>query len=208
MTSPYEHTEYMAQLSGIREMPDDDLRRLVLADWLEEHGEAERAAFIRHQINFRFNGQLVAHTGDVLSAKEKGLGIFYGIEPSAVTFRRGFVADICCTLTDWLAEGPKLVREHPIELVVLTDREPRPFGTVAIIGSVPNVGHWSHVWYDSGEGELSRPWSLRKVARHLSVRPNNVGWHLYQSREEAMADLSAALIAWAKSQSRPIRTSP
>jgi len=30
--------------------PDDDAPRLILADWLDEHGEAERAAFIRAQI--------------------------------------------------------------------------------------------------------------------------------------------------------------
>jgi uncharacterized protein (TIGR02996 family) len=30
--------------------PDDDAPRLILADWLEEHGQGERAAFIRAQI--------------------------------------------------------------------------------------------------------------------------------------------------------------
>lgn len=30
--------------------PDDDAPRLVLADWLEEHGEPERAAFFRRQV--------------------------------------------------------------------------------------------------------------------------------------------------------------
>lgn len=49
MTSPYERPEYLAQIAGIREMPDDDLRRLVVADWLEENGEPERADFIRVQ---------------------------------------------------------------------------------------------------------------------------------------------------------------
>lgn len=30
--------------------PEDDAPRLILADWLEENGETERAAFIRHQV--------------------------------------------------------------------------------------------------------------------------------------------------------------
>src|SRR5262245_63054098 len=30
--------------------PDDDAPRLVLADWYEEHGQPERSAFIRVQI--------------------------------------------------------------------------------------------------------------------------------------------------------------
>jgi uncharacterized protein (TIGR02996 family) len=32
--------------------PDDDTPRLVFADWLQEHGEEKRAAFIRSQIDF------------------------------------------------------------------------------------------------------------------------------------------------------------
>ena len=36
--------------AAIRENPDDDVVRLVYADWLEENGEAERAEFIRLEI--------------------------------------------------------------------------------------------------------------------------------------------------------------
>ena len=35
--------------AAIRAKPEDDLPRLVYADWLEEHGEADRAEFIRVQ---------------------------------------------------------------------------------------------------------------------------------------------------------------
>ncbi|HEY1375481.1 MAG TPA: TIGR02996 domain-containing protein, partial [Gemmataceae bacterium] len=38
-----------AFLRAIAENPDDDLPRLVYADWLDEHGEPERAEFIRVQ---------------------------------------------------------------------------------------------------------------------------------------------------------------
>ena len=38
-----------ALLRAILANPDDDLPRLVYADWLEEHGESERAEFIRVQ---------------------------------------------------------------------------------------------------------------------------------------------------------------
>src|SRR5262249_3163249 len=33
----------------MRERPDDDLPRLIFADWLDEHGQSERAEFIRLQ---------------------------------------------------------------------------------------------------------------------------------------------------------------
>ncbi len=39
-----------AFLANITADPDDDLRRLVFADWLEEHGQGERATFIRARV--------------------------------------------------------------------------------------------------------------------------------------------------------------
>lgn len=40
-------TTHDALLAAVRAAPDDDLPRLVMADWLEERGEGERAEFIR-----------------------------------------------------------------------------------------------------------------------------------------------------------------
>src|SRR5262249_2658905 len=42
-------THEEAFLEAIREQPDDDTPRLIYADWLEEHGQPERAEFIRVQ---------------------------------------------------------------------------------------------------------------------------------------------------------------
>ncbi|MCU0706287.1 MAG: TIGR02996 domain-containing protein [Fimbriiglobus sp.] len=50
MTTLYEHPDYLALLAAIRATPDDDLPRKVAADWLEEHGEHDRAEFIRVQV--------------------------------------------------------------------------------------------------------------------------------------------------------------
>src|SRR5262245_24607645 len=36
-------------LRAIREAPGDDVHRLVYADWLEDHGDPDRAQFIRVQ---------------------------------------------------------------------------------------------------------------------------------------------------------------
>jgi uncharacterized protein (TIGR02996 family) len=43
-------SEREAFLHAICENPEDDAARLVFADWLQEHGEEERAEFIRVQI--------------------------------------------------------------------------------------------------------------------------------------------------------------
>lgn len=39
-----------ALLAAIRQFPEEDAPRLIYADWLDEHGESERAEFIRVQI--------------------------------------------------------------------------------------------------------------------------------------------------------------
>jgi uncharacterized protein (TIGR02996 family) len=43
-------TEAAALLAAIRAAPDDDAPRLIYADWLDEHGQPERAEFIRVQV--------------------------------------------------------------------------------------------------------------------------------------------------------------
>src|SRR5438309_3057056 len=37
-------------LAAIRRDPDDDAPRLVYADWLDEHGDPDRAEFIRAEV--------------------------------------------------------------------------------------------------------------------------------------------------------------
>jgi uncharacterized protein (TIGR02996 family) len=56
-------TDRDALLSAIEATPLDDAPRLILADWLDEHGEPERAEFIRLQVaqrrEFDENGRTV-----------------------------------------------------------------------------------------------------------------------------------------------------
>jgi uncharacterized protein (TIGR02996 family) len=48
-----------ALLRAIIENPDDDAPRLIYADWLDEHGDPDRATFIRLQCEL---GRLVLGT--------------------------------------------------------------------------------------------------------------------------------------------------
>src|SRR6516162_10243136 len=43
-------TEHEGFLDAIKAEPDDDTPRLIYADWLDDHGQPERAEFIRLQI--------------------------------------------------------------------------------------------------------------------------------------------------------------
>lgn len=47
MSDLQDHPEYRQLVNAVRAAPDDDLPRLVLADWLEEHDAPEWAEFIR-----------------------------------------------------------------------------------------------------------------------------------------------------------------
>lgn len=47
MTDYRTHPEYLALLETVRTHPHDDAPRLILSDWLEEHGQESRAAEVR-----------------------------------------------------------------------------------------------------------------------------------------------------------------
>ena len=46
-----DHPEYIALVRAVRAASDDNLPRLVAADWLEEHGQPDRARYIRGAID-------------------------------------------------------------------------------------------------------------------------------------------------------------
>src|SRR5262249_7196927 len=49
-TTPPVPTDLLALLRACKEEPDDDGPRRVLADWLEDHGPADRGGFVRLQL--------------------------------------------------------------------------------------------------------------------------------------------------------------
>jgi uncharacterized protein (TIGR02996 family) len=58
-----------ALLADILEYPEDDTPRLIYADWLDEHGEADRAEFIRVQCGL---AGFVAPATGVVTCEGKG----------------------------------------------------------------------------------------------------------------------------------------
>jgi uncharacterized protein (TIGR02996 family) len=135
-----------AFLKAVIAAPDDDLPRLIYADWLDERGDP-RGEFIRCQIELEqyrplvVNGETydVTTTGDAghadaLRRRERELQscplsqwrewcnplIDLGAGWTW-TMRRGFVESVTCTLADWLAHGPEIVRAAPVTTVRLSD---------------------------------------------------------------------------------------
>lgn len=145
---PYDHPDWNALLAGIVAHPDADLPRLVAADWLEENGEPDRAAFIRLQIEretddrpeLKWEEERYRNTptGLPLWAEEacpslvgprfsggSGLvGVSYsGVEK--VRFRRGFPDAVTCTAEEWERFGALVLPRQPVRQLLLREcRQP------------------------------------------------------------------------------------
>jgi uncharacterized protein (TIGR02996 family) len=70
-------TDREALLQAILENPDDDAPRLVYADWLDEHGDADRAEFIRVQCELA-RGASTPRRSEVLTDRARQLQSAHG----------------------------------------------------------------------------------------------------------------------------------
>jgi uncharacterized protein (TIGR02996 family) len=117
-----------AFLRDIIEHPADDAPRLVYADWLEDHGQAERAEFIRLQVELaegqvppRRRAELYRRQDDLLLAHELAwVGPLSELVQRA-RFVRGFVERVTVLAEDFLLHGAKLFDLAPVRHLVLTE---------------------------------------------------------------------------------------
>lgn len=202
----HQPAEQLAFLRAIRSTPDDDLPRLVYADWLEEHagyvedgtgrvsnGYAARADHIRKSIYAGEEGEngwtLQPHIHHP-KAHLFRVGVVDGItgQRGLSLWRRGFIDEFRGPLRSCLDHLPTLVR-HPsavITRVQVTDREPY---------HSENDWRWHRIAY------RSHPQSgLPDAVFDQLVEPIGNGWmwKRYHTRELAESALSAALLtlAW------------
>src|SRR5947209_13122243 len=125
--APMTHDD--AFLQAIIESPDDDTPRLVYADWLDEHGQPERAEFIRVQCELASMPEddgLRPPTRRVeLEARERELLKKHGeqwVGPlrrwvNAWEFRRGFIEAVTAQLDLFLIHAEDLFRAAPLRHV-------------------------------------------------------------------------------------------
>src|SRR6266536_1271010 len=117
-----------AFLADILEHPDDDTPRLVYADWLDDHGQAERAEFIRAQCRLeRMAEDNPRRPGleDRVAELERVWGPQWARpfcrEAKMWSFRRGFVAEIWLSATRFLAAAGRLFRRSPVRTIHLSN---------------------------------------------------------------------------------------
>lgn len=144
MPNAYQLPEWELLLKAVAASPDDDLPRLVAADWLDEHGEPERAEFIRIQIErakadtpkLAWREQALLNNpllGWQWAAEACPSLAGFVFDPNAgdslramrvngaerVTFRRGFPFRIACTADEWLRYGSGIVPRQPVRELAL-----------------------------------------------------------------------------------------
>jgi uncharacterized protein (TIGR02996 family) len=138
-----------AFLAAIRDNPEDDLPRLIYADWLEEHGEPERAEFIRVQCELArlSNGdprglRLIERQDELWSAHQQswrscpGWGVIVG------TPERGFVRYVgASNFTAFAAVAEQLFADHPVQQVAISRMRPKHLRTLAQMPLLTIVTH-------------------------------------------------------------------
>jgi uncharacterized protein (TIGR02996 family) len=107
--------------------PDDDIARLVYADWLDENGQPARAAFIRAQVRM---AQAEPHSPEWRQCKDearKALGTNLGAWTKHLTprveqceFRRGFVEHAKVSAANFPRHAADLFAAEPIRSLHVT----------------------------------------------------------------------------------------
>jgi uncharacterized protein (TIGR02996 family) len=151
--APVLSDEEAALVAGIVARPDDDLPRLVFADWLEEHSQGERATFIRGQCEVakRSDARPVARLKEAWTSFDydsliniqpwRALTRPWGIPTKvwvvtstgssgyarSIAYHRGFPTIIGCTERQWHRWAKWF--PGPLVAVCLSDRRVLPWRT-------------------------------------------------------------------------------
>lgn len=188
-------------LPAVLRDPADDAARLIVADALEEAGQAERAEFIRVEIAMARFGVANALTAGELNTPgnrahalarrrhellNRNLGPWTRAADCATArgrFRRGFIEVISLPTADFLRRARALFGAHPITDVELPDREPdQDPGSPYEEWDAPNrqwVGRPAACyWWKGGPGRAGPSYVPTALVRHWPrVRHLPRPWH-------------------------------
>jgi uncharacterized protein (TIGR02996 family) len=116
-------------LTAIADEPDPDASRQVYADWLDDHGEADQAEFIRLQLRLASLDEFDEGRA-ALVERERELLVEHSpawarvlIDHGALdwTFRRGNLCWATFTLSDFLRHGQTVLERTPVRRFELTE---------------------------------------------------------------------------------------
>lgn len=211
-------------LDAVLADPGGDVVRLIMADWLEDHGQPERGEFIRVQIELADMARAGVGKGksvwkrhaDALRRRERellreghphwcNLGQMLGswavplidhdpASPGQARYRRGFVASVSLTLADFMTHAKAIFGAAPVEEVRLTDRRPALWQ--------PGAG-----WFGTDALRVGGEHLPLAIYCHLPgvdlARDNR--WHWWPTVDAAHSALSRACVAYGRSLALPAK---
>jgi uncharacterized protein (TIGR02996 family) len=129
-----------AFLADVLEHPDDDTPRLVYADWLEDHGQAERAEFIRTQCQLAQVDEFDDRRPELLW-RQTELFRLHGVAWSKpllkftkrVEFVRGFIGRMTLTGAKFLKSAGDVFARTPLREVRLLQADARTVDELEIV---------------------------------------------------------------------------
>lgn len=208
-------------LEAIIRDPADDVPRLIYADWLDDRGEADRAEFIRDQVEFRHGSRdwdlLDANLGAwcpwFAPPRGEGHEHFSRSATSAIRvnhpcgsvtwWRRGFLTKVLCPWGTWLGRGAGMAT-HPVESVRLSDRNPIEAYAAEGLTEAPMWG-WALESWDRRNHYLREHECPRPLEPYLLDQGSGDLWLadgcvVYPHPDGARAALSRACLDWARAR--------
>lgn len=202
-----------ALLADILANPDDDVPRLIYADWLTDHGEPERSHWIRAGIAWR----MPIHGSPWHETPWDGsrrivpalTDLAMPADGSRFVWHRGFVVEVHARFEELRDRLSTLVRQHPIERVEATDHHPWP----------DTDGTGLYIWWEIRQDRADRRQeyeppvleagelpdevfqALWQAAPVPDRRQDSVGrWVRFASQRDALDGLSAVLLKLARGE--------
>jgi uncharacterized protein (TIGR02996 family) len=150
--------EQDALLAAVLDAPDDDAPRLVYADWLDEHGQPDRAEFIRVQIERarlppddpRAQALEAREAALVRTHREAWLKELPAWTRSYCVHQRGFAASVKATAREFLKGAAGLFRRAPIRRVELRHLDN---ATAVLLAASPHLAKVSA--FEVGDNSLT-----------------------------------------------------
>lgn len=189
-------TDREGLLRGVSENPDDDAPRLVYADWLDEHGDARQAEFIRVQIQLaqvpeseRARHPLAARESALWRESRKWryvIGDWRIYTPSS--YDRGFVNHWMGTVSEFLRAEAEFWRNGPIEILHLAIHPRVPVALAGRVAASPVLGRMKTLRL--GGLELTDDWVAALVAS-----PFAAAWQVFEATGDLLTDRACEALA-------------
>ncbi len=140
--------EQAALLNAVVQNPDDDAPRLLYADWLQQHGDPDRAAFIRLQceaaqlLECPEWRQRAAAAAALLDRRRAEWLADLGPGITSAMFARGFVTSVIMTVEDFLLHAGRLLTLTPLAgiwVATRTEDDVRRLAASDLLGRVSDL---------------------------------------------------------------------